>query len=387
VHTKPRHCIMFLHYSNKQSATELYNQIPTCELIKQNTIDSPNKLIIGDILLVLKNLIAEQQLAGKIDLVYLAPPLGLTTQFSFSEEYNTKKQQQQKGWLHAIDFLEFLRARLFLLKALLSEQGAIYVQIDSSIGHYVKIVMDEIFGADNFRNDISKICHAPYQKHPKAYHTIKDMVLFYTKSSQGIWNEDKRTYAPEDIVRLFPKVDANGRRYTTISLYSPRENFEHKEGVLPFRGIVPPTGQYWQVSTAILEQWDKDNLIDWTDRQHPRKKIYADEHPTALPYDIWEDNRSSSLSPFIELMLRKSSLPNSYVLDCYCGSNAATLQAAQLLGRKWIGVDESATAIQAICEKFKANDIFSQKVTYELLKATSQEDDEDNLRYMLTKFF
>jgi adenine-specific DNA-methyltransferase len=384
---------MFLHYANKQSAAELYSQIPTCELVRQNKVTSANKLIQGDNLLVLKNLIEVQQLAGKIDLIYFAPPLGLMTQFVFSEESYHKKAKPhhkttQKRQLHAIDFLEFLRARLFLLRTLLSEQGAIYVQVDSYIGHYVKIVMDEIFGVEAFHNDISKICNTPHQKHPKAYYTTKDMVLFYTKTPQGIWNA--ANYTAEDVIRLFPKVEANGRHYTTISLYSPREIYPHQSS-LSFRGVVPPQGQYWQTNVATLEQWDKENLIDWSDASHPRKKIYFDEQHTPIPYDIWEEKDTrflhNGMTPTtLELVIKMSSLPNSYVLDCYCG-NSATLQTAQLLGRQWIGIDDSVEAIKMVGEKFATIDIFNQKVTYELLKATAQADDEDNLRYMLTKFF
>jgi adenine-specific DNA-methyltransferase len=154
---------MILSYPNKKSELEIFTQIPESEFVKSNNITNPNKLIFGDNLLVLKNLIEKQNLAGKIDLVYIDPPFATNNTFTFSDERtstisnNKNDKIAYTDKLQGTDFLEFLRERLVLLKMLLSEQGSIYLHIDYKIGHYVKIVMDEIFGIENFRNDITRI--------------------------------------------------------------------------------------------------------------------------------------------------------------------------------------------------------------------------------------
>ena len=104
-------------------------------------------------------------------------------------------------------FLEYLRERLIFLKELLSDQGSIYLHTDYKIGHYIKIIMDEIFGKKCFRNDIARIKCNPKNFSRQAYGNIKDLILFYTKSpSEYIWNETKEKFTEKDIEKLFKKI-------------------------------------------------------------------------------------------------------------------------------------------------------------------------------------
>ena len=125
--------------------------------------------------------------------------------------------------LKGFDFIVFIRERLVLLKMLLSDKGSIYLHIDYKIGHYVKVIMDEIFGVENFRNDITRIKCNPKNFARKGYGNIKDLILFYSKSDNLIWNEPRTPYTEEDKIKLFPKTDKDGRRYTTIPLHAPGE--------------------------------------------------------------------------------------------------------------------------------------------------------------------
>ena len=142
-------------------------------------------------------------------------------------------------------FLEFLRERLIIARELLSKQGSIYLHIDYKIGHYVKTIMDEIFGRENFRNDITRIKCNPKNFSRKAYGNIKDLILFYSKTNTPIWNEPFIPYSEEDIERLYKKVDENGQYYTTVPLHAPGET---KDGVTggEFKGIKPPKGRHWR---------------------------------------------------------------------------------------------------------------------------------------------
>jgi adenine-specific DNA-methyltransferase len=372
---------MFLNYPHKKSPSAIYAQIPQSEFVKQNDVESPNKLIFGENLLALKNLIEKQGLVGKIDLVYIDPPFATNNTFTFSaertstisNEKNSKVAYSDK--LQGAEFLEFLRERLVLLKMLLSDQGSIYLHIDYKIGHYVKIIMDEIFGIENFKNDITRIKCNPKNFARTGYGNIKDLILFYSKGEKPIWNEPKVPYTEEDKIKLFSKIEKNGRRYTTIPLHAPGET-QNGNTSQAFKGILPPKGRHWRTDIATLELWDEQGLIEWSDNGNPRKKIYLDEQEGKRVQDIWEmKDPQYPLYPteknadLLDLIIKTSSNPNSYVLDCFCGSGT-TLKSAQLLGRHWIGIDQSEQAIKVSTEKIEniMGDIFTPKPTYEKVK-------------------
>ena len=188
---------MRLQYTNKKTEKKIFDNIPDIALVQVNTIDSPNLLIHANNLIALKQLITSFNLVGKIDLVYIDPPFATNNTFTISEGRANTISNSADGTvaytdtLRGADFIEFLRERLMLLKMLLSDKGSIYLHIDYKIGHYVKVLMDEIFGIENFRNDITRIKCNPKNFNRKGYGNIKDMILFYSKSDNLIWNEPK----------------------------------------------------------------------------------------------------------------------------------------------------------------------------------------------------
>ncbi|MCQ2740320.1 MAG: site-specific DNA-methyltransferase, partial [bacterium] len=254
---------------------------------------------------------------------------------------------------------------LIFAREILSDNGSIYLHIDYKIGHYVKVLMDEIFGIENFRNDITRIKCNPKNFDRSAYGNIKDLILFYSKTKNVIWNNPTVSYTDKDINKLFPKIDRNGRRYTTIPLHAPGET---KNGLTAqeFKGIKPPQGRHWRCSPDELEKLDELGLIEWSANGVPRKIIYADEKSGKKMQDIWEykdpQYPSYPTEKNIDLLkniITASSNENSYVLDFFCGSGT-TLLAAEQLGRKWIGIDLSKKAIQISENKILENrNIFS----------------------------
>ncbi len=321
-----------------------------------------NILIKGDNILGLRYLIEERDLAGKIDLVYIDPPFATNLEFRMTEERASTVSFSKKGKiayrdkLLGGDFVDFLYERLILLKDLLSERGSIYLHTDYKIGHYLKILMDEIFGKENFRNDITRIKCNPKNFKRLGYGNIKDLILFYTKSKNAIWNEPHLPYSEEDLKRLYPKVKG-GRCYTTVPLHAPGET---KKGLSnqPFKGIYPPKGRHWRTDVKTLERWDAEGLIEWSKNGNPRKIIFADERKGKRVQDIWEfKDPQYPIYPteknieMLKLIVQTSSLPDSIILDCFAGSGT-TLKAAHLLGRTFIGIDESAQAIDIIKKYF-----------------------------------
>ena len=371
---------MQLNYPNKKTEQEIFDKIPNITLEQINNSDSPNLLIQANNLVALKQLITQHNLAGKIDLIYIDPPFATNNTFTITDGRASTISNSKNGnvaysdTLKGFEFIEFIRERLVLLKMLLSDKGSIYLHIDYKIGHYVKIVMDEIFGIENFRNDITRVKCNPKNFARKGYGNIKDLILFYSKSDNLIWNEPKTPYTEEDKIKLFPKTEKDGRRYTTIPLHAPGETQNGKTSQA-FKGILPPKGRHWRSEVLILEQWDNDGLIEWSNNGNPRKKIYFDEQEGKRMQDIWEFKDpqypvypTEKNSDLLDIIVKTSSNENSIILDCFAGSGT-TLKSAQTNGRQWIGIDQSDEAIKAIINKLDGveQDLFIEKSEYKHL--------------------
>ncbi len=354
--------------STKNNLENFFSSIPEYTVDFKYKGNSGNILINGDNLLALKFLL--ENFKGKIDLVYIDPPFATNNIFRFCNKKANSISSTSAGNIAYKDkikgenYIEFLRKRLILLRELLSEQGSIYLHIDYKIGHYVKVMMDEVFGIENFRNDITRIKCNPKNFERKAYGNVKDMILFYSKSANPIWNEPKSPYSEKDLIKLFPKIDQNGRRYTTIPIHAPGETKNGKTS-MSFKGINPPIGRHWRTEVRILEEWDNKGLIEWSSSGNPRKKIYADEQYGKKLQDIWEfKDPQYPVYPteknldLLKLIIEASSQENSIILDCFCGSGT-TIKAAKILNRRWIAVDESDEAIKIFHNKIKNNECFN----------------------------
>lgn len=322
-----------------------------------------NLLINADNLLGLKWLI-DHGYSNKIDLVYIDPPFATNNKFTISNDRSSTISRSKKGELAYSDkfekgeYLEFIRRRLVLLSKLLSDKGSIYLHIDLKIGHYVKVIMDEIFGVENFRNDITRIKCNPKNFSRKGFGNVKDMILFYSKSKNPVWHEAYEQYSEADIKRLFKKIDSKGRRYTTVPIHAPGET-QDGESSKEFKGMKPPEGRHWRTNVPTLEKWDKEGLIEWSKNGVPRKIIYSDEREGKKMQDIWEfkDPQNPKYPTeknidMLEHIIKTSSNENSIVLDCFAGSGT-TMVAASKLGRKWIGIDSSSVSIKVIKKRFK----------------------------------
>ncbi len=377
---------MQLNY-NKKTKYDILNSIDDYQIEKKNNIVSDNMLILGENLSVLKVLINDFELKGKIDLIYIDPPFATNNNFTITNGRASTISNSKTGDIAYTDnlkganFIEFLRERLIFLRELLSEKGSIYLHIDYKIGHYVKIMMDEVFGIENFRNDITRIKSNPKNFNRTGYSNMKDLILFYSKSKKPIWNEPRQAYTEKDLEKLFPKIDKNGKRYTTVPLHAPGETKNGNSSKL-FKGIKPPVGRHWRTDVETMVQWDAEGLIEWSSKGNPRKKIFAEERKGKRVQDIWEMKDpqypvypTEKNAELLDLIVKTSSNEKSYVLDCFCGSGT-TLKSAHNLNRKWIGIDQSELAIKATKNKLSSikNSLFIQKCEYqyyELIKETS----------------
>ncbi|GAA7741587.1 hypothetical protein HpCOL152_13480 [Helicobacter pylori] len=175
-------------------------------------------------------------------MIYIDPPFATNNHFTITNGRATTISNSKNGDIAysdkvvGMDFIEFLKQRLVLLKELLSEQGSIYVHTDCKIGHYVKVMLDEIFGIQNFRNEITRIKCNPKNFKRMGYGNIKDMILFYSKGKNPIFNEPKIPYAPQDLEKRFPKIDKDKGK--NLGLKDPR-NFLFLEYIEIVKAIKP----------------------------------------------------------------------------------------------------------------------------------------------------
>lgn len=338
-----------------------------------------NILIKGDNIKALQWLI-DNGYAGKIDLVYIDPPFATGGIFSVDKDgraatisRSCNSQTAYKDTLQGADFIDFLRERIELIYKLLSDKGSLYLHIDYKIGHYVRVMLDGIFGIENFRNDITRIKCNPKNFERIGYGNIKDMILFYTKGNKPIWNNPKVKCTEEEISKLYNKIDKKGRRYTTVPIHAPGET-KNGETNKPFKGILPPKGRHWRCSVEELEHLDTLGLMEWSKSGNPRKINYACDHESKKAQDIWEFKDpvypkypTEKNMDMLKFIINASSNNNSIVLDCFCGSGS-TLKAANESNRKWIGIDNSEIAIQIVKERFNENSLFMKEKAYEYLE-------------------
>lgn len=333
-----------------------------------------NLLIKGDNLEALQWLL-DNGYKGKIDLVYIDPPFATGGTFAIDSDgrvatisKSSDSKIAYKDTLKGEEFIDFLQKRIELIHSLLSERGSFYLHIDYKIGHYVKVMLDKVFGIENFRNDITRIKCNPKNFERIGYGNIKDVILFYTKGKNPIWNHPRVKGNPEDIITLYNKVDKNGRRYTTVPIHAPGETKgdTNKE----FKGLLPPKGRHWRCSVEELERLDDAGLIEWSKTGNPRKINYADEHITKKAQDIWEFKDPTKPSypteknlDMLKFIIEASSDPKSIVMDCFCGSGS-TLLAAEICDRNWIGVDQSDIAIKIVEKRFKSLGFFNNEYKF-----------------------
>ncbi len=338
-----------------------------------------NLLIKSDNIIALQWLL-DNGYEGKVDLVYIDPPFATGGVFSIDDDGRVSTVSKSNSssvaysdTLKGQEYIDFLAERVRLIHRLLSDRGSLYLHIDYKIGHYVKVMLDGIFGFDNFRNDITRIKCNPKNFDRVGYGNIKDMILFYTKTNSPIWNNPKIKCSEEKIERRYNKIYKDGRRYTTVPIHAPGET-ANGESCKMFRGMLPPKGRHWRCSVEELERLDAEGLIEWSKNGNPRKINFADEHQERKAQDIWEfKDPMYPLYPtekndeMLRFIINASSEPDSIVMDCFCGSGS-TLKAAAVCNRKWIGIDKADVAMAVTKGRFTERTLFAPADNYDYME-------------------
>jgi adenine-specific DNA-methyltransferase len=319
-------------------------------------VDGENRLYHADNLGVLAALVQNEEVAGKVKLVYIDPP------FATAAAFESRKQE------HAYDdhlvgpaFVESLRERLILIHRLLADDGSLYLHLDERMIFHFRVVLDEIFGAKNFRNCITRKKCNPKNYTRKTYGNVADYILFYSKSDSYVWNRQVEPWDEIKAMKEYQYIDEGGRHYKKVPIHAP--GVRNGETGKEWRGKMPPSGKHWQYLPATLDAMDARGEIYWSSTGNPRRKIYLENSAGIPVQDIWMDMRDAhnqnihitgyptEKNPaLLARIIEASSNPDDLVMDCYAGSGT-TLVTAAALGRKWIGVDRSDEAIRTILHR------------------------------------
>ncbi len=364
---------MEIIYNNKKSKSVILQNSKAFEW-KSTIKDKNNSILLkGDNFKGLSFLL-DNGYEGKIDLIYIDPPFNTKQKFFISEERCQSISMSKDGSVayndkYSLDeYLEFIRERAILMHKLLSDEGSLYFHIDIKMGHYCKLIFDEIFGKENFVNDITRIKSNPKNFDRNAYGNEKDVILFYAKKSgKNIWKNITIPLTEEEIKKRYTKKDEKGY-YTTIPLHAPGETTNGATGQ-PWRGMFPPAGRHWRTNPQEFDKLDEQGLIEWSATGNPRIKKYANEHKGKKIQDVWvfKDPQypiypTQKNEDMISLIIQQSSNESSIILDCFAGGGT-TLVAAEKLQRKWIGIDSSVESIKRIKKQLKNSKFIEYDLT------------------------
>lgn len=281
---------------------------------------------------------------GKVKLAYIDPP------------FNT-----QRSWLHYDDALEhsvwlaMMRDRLEQIQNLMAQDGSVYVHCDSSESHYLKAVMDDVFGRSNFRTEIiwkRTTAHSD----AKTWSQVTDSIFFYSMSPSITWNPPHLEHSEKYLGTKYRYSDPDGRRFRLDNLTSPnpRPNMTYE-----WKGFPPPKFG-WRYSVETMTKLDAEGRI-WYPKEktkRPQYKRYLDENPGRVADNLWvdippvnsqakEDSGYATQKPekLLQRIIAASSDEGDIVLDCFLGSGT-TAAVAHKMGRRWVGIERSRESIE-----------------------------------------
>lgn len=327
-----------------------------------------NKLIWGDNKLILSSLKngpmrKEIEAQGGLKLIYIDPPFDVGADFSLDIEIGDESFTKNPSVIEEIayrdtwgkgtdSFIAMIYERLRLMYDLLADDGSIYVHCDSRVNGYMRLILDEVFGAKNFINNISWKRTYTGKAQAIGFGKVFESIFYYKKSDKSIWNQ--QYFVPDDeyIEKYFNKVDENGVRYQSISLTQQGQGPARKFGE---RTISPPNGMHWIWKQERIDKAFAEGKIIFTKNDFPRYKKTLDEWSgVGKPIDdLWVDKEVAPLNSWhsesldyptqkpeslIKRIIESSSNPGDLVADFFCGSGT-TMAIAEKLNRKWIGSD------------------------------------------------
>lgn len=359
-----------------------------------------NRLYYGDNLSVLREAVADES----VDLIYLDPPFNSNANYNilFKSPTGTQSDAQieafedswhwndhaedafdqvmRSGYTGAAELLRAMRGflgendmmaylammaiRLIELHRVLKPTGSLYLHCDPTASHYLKLLLDGVFGADRYRNEIIWKRTSAHGDARVSYGDVTDTIFYYSKTDSPIWNRQFMPLSEAHIEAKYASVDEEGRKFTTRDLRSPspRPNLTYV-----YKGYEPhPNG--WSISRELMEEYDSKGLIYYPKKEggRLRLKIFLDEREGRPLQNLWDDippinsqaqerlgYPTQKPLALLERIISASSNEGDVVLDPFCGCGTA-VHAAQKLGRQWVGIDITHLAISLIEKRLHA---------------------------------
>lgn len=302
-----------------------------------------------------------------VDLIYLDPPFFSNRVYEviWGDEAEVRSfEDRWEGGIHV--YVAWLRSRVIELWRTLKPTGTLYLHCDPHASHYLKVMLDEIAGLFSFRNEVVWKRTAAKSLMTTRFPANHDVILVYAKSNESTWNKDSAfiPYDPSDLDEKtrekYSLMDGNGRRYQLTSLINP--NSDRPNLTYEFLGIT----RVWRWSRERMEQAYREGIVVQTaPGRVPRLKRYLDEQRGKPLGDVWTDisplnSRAAERLGYptqkpeslLERIISISSNVGDVVLDPFCGCGT-TVTVAQKLGRRWIGIDISPTAVNIMDRRLK----------------------------------
>ena len=326
-----------------------------------------NRLIYGDNLLAMAALLAGTDempsMRGKLDLIYIDPP------FDSKADYRTKIElpgveieqlptaieqfAYSDTWADGTySYLSMICPRLYIMKELLSDKGNIFIHIDWHVGHYVKIVCDEVFGRENFVNDIAwkriGTVKGNFGQGTIGFGENKDTLFFYRKSDNSYFKPQFNPYTDEYIRQFYKFTDGStNKKYRLISMIGPGGASKGN----PYYEVMG-VKRYWRYSETKMRQLIDDGLVVQTSPGTvPQRKLFLEDGKGVAVQTIWDDFPGTKFGygprlayptqkpeSLLERIVDCASIPGGVVADFFSGSGT-TAAVAERLGRKWIASD------------------------------------------------
>ena len=265
-------------------------------------------------------------------------------------------------------YLVMMAARLVELRRVLKPTGSLYLHCDPTASHYLKLILDTIFGFGNFRNEITWKRTFAHGNTGRNYGSIADIIFWYTKSGNYTWNQPFIKLTDNEVLEKYPNVDEDGRRWQSVTLRNPgpRPNLHYP--YTASNGITyQPHPNGWSCNLERMQKYDATGHLHFPKSPTGalRLKMFADESLGERAQNIWDDippigaQAAERLGyptqkplALLERIIQASSSPGDTVLDPFCGCGTA-IAAAEKLGRHWIGIDITYLAITLIEGRMK----------------------------------
>jgi DNA modification methylase len=302
---------------------------------------------------------------GCVDLVYIDPPFNSNRNYEVF--WGETQEQRSFDDRHASTqaYIDFMRPRCEELARVLEPTGSFYYHCDWHAGHYVKVMLDQLFGENQFVNEIiwkRQSAHNDAKQGSKHFGRVHDSLFLYAKGDNYTFNHQYVPYDQKYIDDFYKHVESgSGRRYRLGDLTAPGGAAPSKGNPhYEFLGVT----RYWRYSQENMERLNREGRIVQTGPGRvPQYKRYLDEGKGAPVGSLWDDigpvQRSGSRGyptekprPLLERIIKTSSNENDIVLDAFCGCGTAVV-SAQMLNRQWIGIDVSPTACRVMAKRLR----------------------------------